>query len=53
MYYDDNAPSPGTIGSHHTLSGDAPPRDPVAELRQVVEEVTRQPLPAKPPMRFY
>ncbi len=37
-------PSPGTIGSNHSLSSDAPERDIIDRLYDVVEEVTRKPL---------
>ena len=37
---------PGNIGAAHSVGGDGPERDVVSELRAVVEEVTRKPLPA-------
>lgn len=40
-------PSPGMIGSCHSISSDRPDRDPVSELHQVVEEVTRKPVMAR------
>lgn len=34
-----------TQGSAHSVSGDRPERDRVEDLRSVVEEVTRKPVP--------
>lgn len=47
-------PSPGTIGSHHSISSEGPERDPVSELHEVVEEVTRKPvMRSKAKLGFY
>ena len=40
-------PSPGMIGAGHSVSSDKPDRDPVSELHEVVEEVTRKPVMKK------
>lgn len=37
----------GSMGSAHSVSGEPPPRDRVQELRAVVEEITRKPLPER------
>lgn len=43
---DDYAMDPPLMnGSAHSVSGERPERDRVEELRSVVEEVTRRPLP--------
>lgn len=35
----------GSMGSAHSISGEPTERDPVEALRDVVEEVTRRPVP--------
>lgn len=35
----------GSMGSAHSISGEPADRDPVEALRDVVEEVTRRPVP--------
>ena len=45
-------PSPGSTGAQHTLTDNKPERDRVAELREVVAQVTGRPTPPKPHMGF-
>ena len=50
---DDYAYEPPVVsGSAHSVSGDAPDRDPAEKVREIAEKIARKPIPRPAPRRM-